>query len=63
MRLAQWRSQDSADARAQHGHTTFVRTCAQSTETFRGVWGHPPLETLGILQPPRLVLRSYRSEA
>ena len=31
----QWRSQDSADARAQHGHTTFVQTSVQ-------VWGHPP---------------------
>ena len=25
--------------------------------------GIPPLENLGILQPPRSVLRSYRSEA
>ena len=25
----QWRSQDIADARAQHGHTTFVRISAR----------------------------------
>ena len=48
----QWRSQDIADARAQHGHTTFVRTSARSAEAFSGVWGHPPPENLGILQPP-----------
>ena len=28
----QWRSQDIADARAQHGHTTFKRTSAPSAE-------------------------------
>ena len=31
----QWRSQDIADARAQHGHTRFVRNSAQSVEAFR----------------------------
>ena len=31
----QWHSQDIADARAQHGHTTFVRNSAQSAEAFR----------------------------
>ena len=55
----QWHSQDIAYARAQHGHTTFVRTSAQSAEAFRGVWGHPPPK---ILQPSRSVLRSHRSE-
>ena len=33
----QWRRQDIADARAQHGHgvsTTFVRNSAQSAEAF-----------------------------
>ena len=34
---AQWRSQDIAVARAQHGHTTFVRTSARSAEAYRGV--------------------------
>ena len=33
--LQQGRSQDIADARAQHGHTTFVRNSAQSAEAFR----------------------------
>ena len=31
----QGRSQVIADARAQHGHTTFVRNSAQSAEAFR----------------------------
>ena len=35
MSFDQWRSHDIADARAQHGHTTFVRNSAQSTEAFR----------------------------
>ena len=55
----QWHSQDIAVARAQHGHTTFVRTSTRSAEAYRGVWGHPPLENLGILQPPKSVLRPY----
>ena len=46
----QWCSQDIADARAQHGHTTFVRTSARSAEAFRGV--HPQ-KSFGISQPPR----------
>ena len=33
--LGQGRSQVIADARAQHGHTTFVRNSAQSAEAFR----------------------------
>ena len=55
----QWRSQDIAVARAQHGHTTFVRTSAQNAEAYRGARGHPPPENLGILQPLRSVLRPY----
>ena len=55
----QWRSQDIAVARAQHGHTTFVRTSARSAEAYRGVWGHPPPPPPRILQPPRSVLRPY----
>ena len=31
----QWRSQDIADARAQHGNATFVQNSAQCTEAFR----------------------------
>ena len=31
----QGRSQDIADARAQHGHTMFVRNSVQSVEAFR----------------------------
>ena len=42
-----------------HGHTTFVRTSAQSAEAYRWVWGHPPPKNLGMLQPPRSVLRPY----
>ena len=30
----QWGSQDIADARAQYGHTTFVRNSGQSAEAF-----------------------------
>ena len=56
---SQWRSQDIAVARAQHEHTTFVRTFARSAEVYRGVWGHPPPKNLGILQTPRSVLRPY----
>ena len=33
----QWHSQDTIDARAQHVHTTFVQTSAQSVEAFRGL--------------------------
>ena len=54
--LWQWRSQDIAVARAQHGHTTFVRTSARSAERFLG---HPPPPPPRILQPPRSVLRPY----
>ena len=32
----QWHSQDIAVARAQHGHTTFVRTSARSAEAYMG---------------------------
>ena len=39
---SQWRSQDIANARAQHGHTTFVRTSVRGAEAFRGVWGLLP---------------------
>ena len=55
----QWRSQDIADARAQHGHTTFVRTSAQSVEAFRGVWGHPPPKKFRNFTASQLVLRPY----
>ena len=33
----QWCSQDTIDARAQHGNTTFVRTSVQSAEAFGGL--------------------------
>ena len=36
-----------------HGHTMFVRTSVRSAEAYRGS------ENLGILQPPRSVLRPY----
>ena len=53
---AQWRSQDTNNARAQHGHTTYVCTnfCAA---VFGGVCGLLPQENFGILQPPRSALR------
>ena len=44
--VTQWHSQDIVVARAQHGHTTFVRTSALSAEAYRGVWGHPPRSVL-----------------
>ena len=59
MTWLQWRSQDIAIARAQHGHTTFVRTSTRSAEAYRGIWGRPPAENLEISQPPRSVLRPY----
>ena len=40
----QWRSQDIAVARAQHGHTTFVRTSVRSAEAYRGSGGILPPE-------------------
>ena len=54
----QWRSQDITYAKAQHRYTMLIRTSALSAEAFRRVWGHPAPENLGILQPPRSVLRS-----
>ena len=50
----QWRSQDIGNARAQHGHTMFVRNFAQIAEAHA-------LLILWILQTPRLVMRPYRS--
>ena len=38
------RSQDTANAEAQYGHTRFVRTLVQNAEATRGVWEHAPLE-------------------
>ena len=48
----QWRSQDIADARAQHGHTTFVRTSVRGAEAFRGVWGLLPQKILEFYSLP-----------
>ena len=45
LRFNQWRSQDIAVARAQHGHTTFVRTSTRSAEAYRG-------SCLGASPPP-----------
>ena len=54
----QWCSQNTADARAQHGHTTFARTQAPSSfkplavrnaEATRGVWGMLPQNILEFL--------------
>ena len=55
MPACQWRSQDIADARAQHGYTTFVRTSARSAEAL-GDLGQAPKK---ILQPPKSVLKPY----
>ena len=55
--LAQWRSQDIADDRAQPGHTTFVPNLARSAEAVRGGLGMLSQKILGILQPPRSVPR------
>ena len=51
-RLLQWCGQDIADARAQHGHTIFVRTSTQSAEALKKIWGHSPSENLGIYSLP-----------
>ena len=63
----QWHSQDITYARAQHGHTTFVVLCTKFRVKCRsflgGSGGILPPENLGILHPPRLVLRSYCSKA
>ena len=50
--FCQWRSQDIADARAQHGHTTFVRTSVRGAEAFRGVWGLLPQKILEFYSLP-----------
>ena len=55
----QWRRQDTADARAQHGHTMFVGISAQNKETW-GVWGDAPQEKFGIFELPRSVLGYFR---
>ena len=50
-----------ADARAQHGHTMFVRTCAREVPTGRGeVWGYSSPENFGNLPDP--VLWPYHTE-
>ena len=46
LKWVQWRSQDIAYARAQHGHTMFVLTFTQSAEAF--------------LQPPRECLNGCK---
>ena len=56
MCTCQRRSQDIAVTRAQHEHTTFVRTSARSAEAYRGVWGHPP-------PPPNFTASQVGSEA
>ena len=69
----QWRSQDIAVARAQHGHTSTLRLYALPREVQKligGSEGIPPpppppppqkkKKNLGILQPPKSVLRPYR---
>ena len=45
----QWRSQDIAVARAQHGHTTFVQTSARNTKAYRGSGGILPPEFYSLL--------------
>ena len=55
----QWRSQDIADARAQHGHTMFVRTCAREVQTGRGGGVSFP-KNFGNLPDP--VLWPYHTE-
>ena len=66
MASQQWRSQDIADTRAQHGIidndgmgtvTTFARNSAPSAE----VIGRSGACSPRILQPPKSVLRPYRS--
>ena len=43
-------SQNTANARALHGHTTFMRISVQNAETNRWVWGHAPQEIFGAAQ-------------
>ena len=60
-KLLQWRSQDIADARGQHGHTMFVRNSevkkhlgeSEACMLFQNIFG--------VLQPPTSVLRPYHS--
>ena len=61
LNFIQWRSQSAADARAQHGHTTFASSlvprphpafsCLQygNAEATRGVWGVLPRKILEFL--------------
>ena len=46
----QGHTQNTADARALHGHTTFVRTSMQNAEATRWVWGHAPADIFGASQ-------------
>ena len=52
----QWRSQDIADARAQHGHTTFLYKLLREVQKHLGGLGH---KLFTISQPPRSVLKLY----
>ena len=43
-------TQNTADARAQHGHTTFARTSVENAEATRGVREHASPEKFGIFR-------------
>ena len=52
-RWPQSRNQDTIDASAQHGHTTYVvRTSALSAAAFRGVWRLLPQKILEFYSIP-----------
>ena len=45
--LYQRYSQNTTNARAQHGHTSFAKTSMLNAEATREVWGHAPPERFG----------------
>ena len=59
--VLQWRSQETANARAQHGHTTFVGSSVQNKETnLGGLGGMLPQEFLSFVGRFWGYLRPYR---
>ena len=57
----QWRSQDTIDAGAEHWPITLYELLRKVQKHLGGGLGAAPPENYGILQPPRLALRQYRS--
>ena len=63
IKVTQWRSQITVDARAQRGHSTFVGISAQNEGTKLGGrgGGDAPPENFGIFELTRSVLRLFQA--